>query len=153
MSESSINMDLKYLLGIIFTAPSPQHGEIFCKPPIQNMTNKINNWVKIAHPIKEEVQDHEFKIDFCNVFQDAHQHVIKYYNDSVIHDDNLFTIPSINSTRQLIPCESFEHHSDYESIITEFDLVCSRDILVAVTQFFHLFGVLCGGCLAVFLLN
>ncbi|CAO1388922.1 unnamed protein product [Diamesa serratosioi] len=142
-----------FMACIIFTAPSPQHGEIFCSPPIQNMSNKINNWVKIAHPMKEEVKDQEFAIDFCNVFKDAHQHVLSFYNDSIMHDDNLFTIPAINTTQHLIPCESFEHHSDYESIITQFDLVCSRDILVAVTQFFHLFGVLCGGCLAVFMLN
>lgn len=46
------------------------------------------------------------------------------------------------------PCQQFEHSSPFNSLVTEFDLVCSKTILIAVTQFFHLFGVLTGGILA-----
>lgn len=52
----------------------------------------------------------------------------------------------------IIPCESFEHNTDFVSLVTQFDLVCSKTILIAVTQFFHLFGVLTGGILATKLL-
>lgn len=45
-------------------------------------------------------------------------------------------------------CTKFEYHSDFQSVIMRFDLVCSRDILIAWTQFWHLFGVLAGGVLA-----
>ncbi|XP_038106502.1 organic cation transporter-like protein [Culex quinquefasciatus] len=54
---------------------------------------------------------------------------------------------------KIIPCDTFEHHAEYQSIITQFDLVCSRDILVATTQFFHLFGVLLGGIITTKLLE
>lgn len=49
-------------------------------------------------------------------------------------------------------CESFEHSTDFVTLVTQFDLVCSKTILIAVTQFFHLFGVLTGGILATKLL-
>lgn len=118
------------------------HGEIYCKPPIYNMTEKKDDWIKIAHPIKE-VSDHEFIIDFCNVFEDAEQHIKKHFNRSS-NDFDVFQAPSGGSSR-VVPCETFHEEPLYTSIITQFDLYCSRDILVAVTQFFHLFGVLCGG--------
>jgi hypothetical protein len=100
--------------------------------------------------LKAERIDHEFAIDFCNVYEDAHQHIHNFYNSSDKETDSIdvFHIPNPNSTSRLIPCESFEEAERYTSIITQFDLYCSRDILVAVTQFFHLFGVLCGGIVA-----
>lgn len=51
-----------------------------------------------------------------------------------------------------IPCESFEHITTFTSLVTQFDLVCAKTTLVAVTQFFHLLGVLTGGILATKLL-
>lgn len=51
-----------------------------------------------------------------------------------------------------VPCEYFEHTTSFVSLVTQFDLVCSKTILIAVTQFFHLFGVLTGGILATKLL-
>lgn len=50
-------------------------------------------------------------------------------------------------------CNAFEHHSVFYSLVTQFDLVCSRTILIAVTQFFHLCGVLTGGIFATKLLD
>lgn len=128
----------------------PEHGEIYCKPPINNMTDKVHDWIKIAHPLKGDRSDHEFSIDFCNVYEDAHQHVLSYFNGT--DDLDLFLMPLQNSTK-LVPCQAFEHQANYESIITQFDLYCSRDILVAVTQFFHLFGVLCGGIVTTFMMK
>ncbi|XP_058836091.1 solute carrier family 22 member 13 [Topomyia yanbarensis] len=76
------------------------------------------------------------------------EHSKQYFKDP---DVKPWIQPS-NSSR-IIPCETFEHHSKYNSIITQFDLVCSRDILVAATQFFHLFGVLLGGIITTKLLE
>lgn len=113
----------------------------------------VEEWIKIAHPLKEEQSDHEFQINFCNIYSDAHDHIAKFFNDTENHDDvDLFhEPPSLDS--KLIPCESFEHKPDYTSIITQFDLYCSRDILVSVTQFFHLFGVLCGGIITHYMMK
>lgn len=113
---------------------------------------RINDWIKIAHPLTEERTDHEFRIDFCNIYEDAHQHILQFFNGTEADDIDLFHIPPTNSSR-LVPCESFEHRASYNSIITQFDLYCSRDILVALTQFFHLFGVLCGGIVTTYMMK
>lgn len=112
---------------IIFTAPNPLEGEIYCKPPMQNF---INDWIKVAHPIKGKRTDSEFIVDFCHVYEDA----------MTDHKGVFEEIEMINRI-----CEFFEHRPAYTSIITQFDLYCSREVLIAVTQFFHLLGVLCGG--------
>lgn len=131
-----------FMACIIYTAPAPRHGEFYCKPPPNVTIKNETHWIKVSHPQMEEEDDHEFNIDFCNVYQDALEHAHQYF-----HDDNEkpWTLPTRNSN--VIPCDQFQHKSDYHSLITQFDLVCSRDILVAVTQFFHLFGVLTGGIL------
>lgn len=141
-----------FMACIIFTAPAPRHGEFYCKPPNTVEAQNHSAWIKVSHPAKEEEDDKEFNIDFCNVFQDAQEHAHVYYHFSQKDNEpKLWEEPTRNST--VIPCNAFEHKSEYHSIITEYDLVCSRDILVAVTQFFHLFGVLTGGILAVNLLK
>jgi hypothetical protein len=135
---------------VIFTAPTPEHGEVFCQPSDQS-----KKWVKIAYTAKADALDQEVSIDFCNLYEDAKNHAEKFLNEShsinKIGDIDLFEIPEKNSI--LVPCKTFEHRKIYNSIITQFDLYCSRDILVAVTQFFHLFGVLCGGIIATNLLK
>lgn len=149
-----------FMACIIYTAPAPRHGEFFCKPPPvvmhTNQTtwhNILNNnkteWIKVLHPFLEEKDDQEFNIDFCNVFTDADEHAEKYFHTK-LHDHPWVT-PARNSN--VIPCEDFVHHADFQSIITDFDLVCSRSILTSVTQFFHLFGVLTGGIIATNLLK
>lgn len=136
-----------FMACIIFTAPAPRHGEFYCKPPNTVEAQNHTAWIKVSHPTKEEEDDKEFNIDFCNVFQDAQEHAHIYYHyQQKDNEPKLWEEPTRNST--VIPCTAFEHKSEFHSIITEYDLVCSRDILVAVTQFFHLFGVLTGGILA-----
>lgn len=56
----------------------------------------------------------------------------------------------MNQTVELVACDSFEvsDQSTFVSITTEFKLVCSKKLLPAITQFFHLFGVLLGGITA-----
>lgn len=137
-----------FMACIIFTAPAPRHGEFFCKPPESLSPRNHTKWIKVSHPALEEAEDHEFNIDFCNVYQDALEHAHQYYHyQHPEMEPRLWDEPSVKNAT-VIPCKAFEHKSDYPSLITQFDLVCSRDILVAVTQFFHLFGVLTGGLLA-----
>lgn len=125
---------------VIFSAPAPQHGEFYCAP--NNVTVAPHNktdWIKVAHPLIQDAHDKEFKFDYCNVYEDAHQRVELFKNES-----------TSKTWRQseVIPCDKFEYRPDYHSVVTQFDLVCSRDVLIAVTQFFHLFGVLWGGIIA-----
>lgn len=132
-----------FMACIIFTAPAPKHGEFFCKPPIPIPAVNHTEYIKISHPVLE-ANEQELKIDFCNVYEDALDHLHLYFNGSEGIDPRIRP----NSSSKIVPCDTFEHHADYKSIITDFDLVCSKDILVATTQFFHLFGVLCGGLVA-----
>ncbi|XP_037730343.1 solute carrier family 22 member 13 [Drosophila subpulchrella] len=49
------------------------------------------------------------------------------------------------STGSCSECEQFTYDSSFDSLIMQFNLVCLRDIFVAWTQYWHLFGVLVGG--------
>lgn len=135
---------------ILFTAPAPRYGEFYCKPP-DSMANNISEWIDLSHPPKDQqLQAGKiFSRDFCNVFIDSHDRV----NHFVHNKNKEFPWIYNNFTHKKVPCEKFEYLKDYESLITDFDLVCAREILVATTQFFHLIGVLVGGILATYLLN
>ncbi|KAH8278447.1 hypothetical protein KR018_003394 [Drosophila ironensis] len=49
------------------------------------------------------------------------------------------------STQSSSECQQFTYVSSFDSLIMQFNLVCLRDIFVAWTQYWHLFGVLVGG--------
>ncbi|XP_073822110.1 organic cation transporter protein isoform X2 [Musca autumnalis] len=142
-----------FMACIIFTAPAPRHGEFFCKPPPTIGAKNQTAWIKVSHPQKEEVQDHEFAIDFCNIYKDAQEHAHHYFNYAHQEDEPRVWEEPESMKSDVIPCKEFQHEAEFHSIITQYDLVCSRDILVSVTQFFHLFGVLTGGILANHLLK
>ncbi|XP_030373750.1 solute carrier family 22 member 4 [Scaptodrosophila lebanonensis] len=142
-----------FMACIIFTAPAPRHGEFFCKPPHTVSAQNATQWIKVSHPQKEEVDDREFTIDFCNVYQDAQQHAHHYYKYADKEQEPRVWEQPEHRNANVIPCTEFQHQAEYHSIVTQYDLVCSRDILVSVTQFFHLFGVLTGGILANHLLK
>uniref|UniRef100_A0A1A9VVZ1 Major facilitator superfamily (MFS) profile domain-containing protein n=1 Tax=Glossina austeni TaxID=7395 RepID=A0A1A9VVZ1_GLOAU len=52
------------------------------------------------------------------------------------------------TTGERAECRHFLYTFDFHSLIMDFDLVCLRDIFVAWTQYWHLFGVLVGGVTA-----
>lgn len=107
-------------------------------------------WVRILHPIETDADGYE-QVDFCNVYADSHKMAERYFHSlsSVTQD---WVSEQRNSTK-IVPCERFYHHTDYTSLVTDYNLVCEKDILIASTQFFHLFGVLTGGLLATYLLK
>lgn len=143
---------------IIFTAPSPRDGEFFCRPPSTvlnaNTAEKFQNlldvnktqWIRLTHPEIDEsrkIPGFEDKvIDFCNVYADSHQ-VAEHYFHKMTSLTHRYLSPPQRNLSEVVPCEEFFHHSDYESLITEFNLVCGKDILVATTQSCHLFGKYC----------
>jgi hypothetical protein len=126
-----------FMACIIFTAPTPKAGEFFCSPPsaLQTDSHRLE-WIQLAHPAEENKT-----VDFCKIYNDT----IGLNNFTATFYD---TWNNSHQSSAQVPCENFEHFTEYQSIITQYNLVCSRDILVAVTQFFHLFGILMGGCVA-----
>lgn len=151
-----------FMACIIFTAPAPRDGEFFCHPP-KNILNKHTEekfqrmldynktaWVRMMHPVETNPDGTE-QIDFCNVYADGHQMAASYFH-SLTNIAEDWILPDRNET-EIVPCNRFFHHSDYTSLVTDYNLVCSKDILIASTQSFHLLGVLTGGLLATFLLK
>lgn len=115
-----------FMACIIFTAPTPRYGEFFCRAP---------TYIDASFPGTNESEPQ------WSVLSIATDHAVN--NKQSLEVDFCF---QHNDTDAL--CQQFEHSSPFNSLITEFDLVCSKTILIAVTQFFHLFGVLTGGILA-----
>lgn len=138
-----------FMACIIFTAPTPRYGEFVCHQSeemeffnkttwIENIT--LNSAGNLADAMRLSISTesldlaptqsppHVVKMDFCFEYD-------------------------LNRSSTGKSCKSFEHFNKYDTLITQFDLVCSRSILAAVTQFFHLFGVLTGGILATKLLE
>lgn len=148
-----------FMACIIYTAPIPQHGEVFCNT--QNAENfnytiwehilrqNKSDWIEITHPFRIDSAIDEYVVDICNVYDDSLVQASSFYLAS--SQSKPWKLPERNAT--IIPCDEFIHDVDYKSIITDYDLVCSREILVATTQFFHLFGVLTGGIIATNLLK
>ncbi|XP_064547827.1 solute carrier family 22 member 1 [Drosophila montana] len=119
-----------FMAVIIYTAPYPKRGELVCRP---------GNW-NDSEPLQSESRntDRLFSVQVCNAYaQSLSQSFVQRYGQSW------------NGTQQTtLPCERVEHHAAYKSLIMEFDLICSRRVLVALTQSSHALGSLLGGLLA-----
>lgn len=151
-----------FMACIIFTAPSPRDGEYFCHPSTNVLNPRTKEkfermldfnktaWVRILHPVETDANGQE-QVDFCHIYPDSHKRAENYFHSiSSITED---WVSADRNETDIIPCDRFYHHSDYDSLVTQYSLVCSKDILIASTQFFHLFGVLTGGLLATYLLK
>lgn len=124
-----------FMACIIFTAPFAKSNEFMCIDD----TNKYGTNITIdnAGPTIERIDS---ELDICDlVFRVNEQN--QRFNHMQMR---------VNST---IACSHIRHESVFDSLVTSFDLVCSRTILIAVTQFLHLCGVLSGGILATNLLK
>lgn len=128
-----------FMACIIFTAPFAKYGEFHCaQPNIGLPPANYTEWIEIAHP-----QNQNNQFDFCKVYENRTEALYEWKHQQI----------SLVDESNTENCNAFEHHSNFQSLVTQFDLVCSRTILVAVTQFFHLCGVLSGGILATKLLE
>lgn len=154
-----------FMACIIFTAPAPRDGEVFCHPPetIVNtstidkfhriLKHNKDAWLKMTHPETIDGYTNEAITDFCNVYVNAHRMAERYFHSmATIRGGGLY-LELPNNETETVPCDRFFHHSDYVSLVSDYNLVCDKNILVATTQFFHLFGVLTGGLLATYLLK
>lgn len=112
-----------FMAAIIFIAPIPEPGEVSCYQPESR---------SVFH-------QKDLPIDYC-IQSNRAQDVASLTNLSYVEDENNY--------ESSIPCTSFQFNTPFETTITKFSLVCSRSILIATSQFFHLFGVLTGGILA-----
>lgn len=152
---------------IIFTAPSPQQVPIFCSSNsiIQSSSNTTSNHGEsddhalnlVMHPALIEPNDKQFDIDYCDVRSDLRAHNARYnrarYDDQRGPPADATTV-AVNDEHGnfSIPCDALSYRPFYHMKETRFDVLCSRNLVAAFTQFFHLFGVVSGGLIALSLM-
>ncbi|XP_075166019.1 solute carrier family 22 member 3-like [Haematobia irritans] len=143
-----------FMACVIYTAPVPQKTDYYCKPSaeMEKLASAVNHsnptmWIQRSFPLVQEDQqktDREFHIDQCYIHNTS---ALSNYSNPL--DKPLRHL----NPQQIMPCDHFEHISEYKSLITQFDLVCSRQLLVSVTQSFHALGAFVGGLLALKILK
>lgn len=127
-----------FMACIIFTAPIPNPGEVSCYyPEIQSAVSNQNDWSNRTYP-SITIQKESHLKDICTKFNPTDDEAT-ISNLSFVDEEKAF---------EAVHCTSFQFNTTFETTITKFGLICSRSILIATSQFFHLFGVLTGGILA-----
>lgn len=149
-----------FTICVIYTAPTPQKGDYYCKPGEFLDNNNINSTVAdnyMSYNLQKDIQstDKQFQVDACHTYKATLE--TSFAHKNLRNYSNPFSRPKQRTTQQLnvhlVPCDNFEHNSEYQSLVTQFDLVCSRELLVSVTQSFHALGALIGGLVAKKALN
>lgn len=138
-----------FMAVVIYTAPTPVPGEYWCRPPGGFKPRSSSDWIKAAHPMIKGTHDEVMRRDLCHVYQDVMDEPDKYEQ----HLDQAGGNQSDWDSRILVPCEDFVFNSDFHSLIAEFNLICSRSVLLNFSQCFHIFGLLLGGVVAYFMLK
>lgn len=92
--------------------------------------------------MKKENTDADEQVDFCNVYTDGHKMDESYFHSLYSVTENWIS-EQRNSTG-IVPSERFYHHTYYTSLVTDYNLVCEKEILIGSTHFFYLSGVLTG---------
>ncbi|KAH8250183.1 hypothetical protein KR026_007095, partial [Drosophila bipectinata] len=129
---------------IVYTAPYPWKGELVCHPSDWNASESRVEPVNRNQQLWQEARstDRLFNVDVCNAYA---QSLTRGY---VRNHGSEWNATESERSQHSLPCEHVEHTSDYKSLITQFDLICSRRVLVAMTQSFHALGALIGGLMA-----
>ncbi|XP_075146072.1 solute carrier family 22 member 3-like [Haematobia irritans] len=130
-----------FMACISFTAPVPLKSEYYCISQYNNDTKDLS-MAKMSslygHQEVLETTDREFLIDQC------------YYTPIDLQGNRS---TNLDNSQNRLPCEEFQHRADYLSLVMQFDLLCSREMLVSLTQAFHALGGLVGGLLALHFLE
>ncbi|XP_031635382.1 organic cation transporter-like protein isoform X2 [Contarinia nasturtii] len=99
-----------------------------------------------AHPHKLDKHNRTF-VDYCEVFTELWNSPLEYFNTpnqtSLIETKNFTTMK----------CTHFTFKPEYHSLVADFKLICGRELLLPLSQCFHIFGLLVGGIVAYFLLK
>lgn len=132
-----------FMAVIIYTAPTPRDGQHWCRPLATTNFTVANpsEWIQTVHPLNAKG-----KIDICHVFADVYENPWKFFGTNQTHTQ-------LSMKRTIIPCKDIEIRSDFYSLISKFNLMCSRALLLNLSQCFHIFGLLIGGIIAYFLLK
>lgn len=134
---------------IIFTAPYAQEGEYACFPRQSKNFSVNEDWLPSMHPVVAIAGSNRTKYDVCHIYENYQD---RLPNSTTNEEGDHGSIADHYSSK-IVACDRFVHTSPFNSLVTQFDLVCGRFINLAWIQFWHLFGVLVGGIVAAFLLE
>lgn len=118
--------------------------------------------IVVMHPTFIVPNDKQFDIDYCDVRNDmrAHadvRHVAAHTAKSRSSSSSRLNALDDNEDDGVddatMPCDALAHRPFYHLKETTFDVICSRNLVAAFTQFFHLAGVVSGGLIALALMT
>ncbi|XP_069696302.1 organic cation transporter protein-like isoform X2 [Periplaneta americana] len=123
------------MASILFTAPSP--GEFWCARPVEYQSWDPQEWKDFIHP-----NSSAGRRDPCNIYNVGIEMLNTWTSEH--------HLPTNMSVR---PCEQFEYTKGDVTFVTQWNLVCQREVLISVSQFFYLLGIVVGGVLCTLLLQ
>lgn len=136
-----------FMAVILFSAPSPKHGDFWCRPP-SHVTNHTA-WIAMSHPVVRSPTN-EVSFDFCNVYREIYDKM----DDRVATNKSLIEfMGERNSSQEVVPCKEFIFNTPFRTVVTDYGLVCGRKFLGAFAQCVHIFGLLVGGVVAFYCLK
>ncbi|KAJ6623912.1 Organic cation transporter-like protein, partial [Pseudolycoriella hygida] len=141
-----------FMAVIIFTAPAPGPGDYWCRPPeAVNLSSETNDWIKISNPWIDPYLNEKGHYDVCHVYKNVYENATNFMD----YENGIWKMKRDLPDRgnETIPCEHFEFKSYYHSLVARFSLVCSRTIMLALSQSFHILGLLIGGIVAYYLVR
>lgn len=130
---------------LMFTALAPEKGDVYCTPPKSLPADRLNEWITAAHPMLPD-RNNGTKIDYCHVYEELIESPIKWL-------DQINKGSGVTPHLTAIKCTNFTFDSNYHSIAAGFNLVCDRQLLVSLSQCFHILGLLIGGIIAYVLMK
>lgn len=132
---------------ILYSAPAPKSGDYWCKPPEQYSAQTQRDWITLSHPSYTDYKTNKTLFDYCNVYKEL-------YDGTEIDLENIENVfRMLRDSGTIVPCTDFTFQSDFHSLIAEYNLVCGRKLLTALSQCFHIFGLFLGGILAYHILK
>lgn len=129
---------------VIFAAPQPNPGDFYCRPPDVLPDRYELEWINVAHPVYLNKYD-EMVTDYCQVYLDVVEKPLDFIGAN--------KTKTVSNNMTIVSCDHFSFISHYHSLVAEYNLVCRRQLLLPLSQCFHIFGLLAGGIIAFLLMK
>lgn len=106
---------------------------------------------RISNPWVDANLNEKGHYDVCHVYKNVFENAtnfMEYNNGEWRVKDDLTDLGN-----ETVTCDSFVFKSRYHSLVARFSLVCSRTLMLALSQSFHILGLLIGGIIAYYLVR
>lgn len=139
-----------FMAVIIFTAPAPGPGDYWCRPP-NDINISSNDWIRISSPWIDANLNEKGHYDICHVYKNVFENTSNFME----YDRGEWRLKNElpDHGNETVACDNFVFKSRYHSLVARFSLVCSRTLMLALSQSFHILGLLIGGIIAYYLVR